>query len=157
MSSDKDQLVNALSEAVVETFEEMAFAEVEKCEKIDSFPQFSNKDFLATIELKSPRIGAIYIVIGEKFAYELAESLLGEDSHKIADSIVTDSIAEIANTIGGSYLRSITQENHKYELGIPVSCRITDMKSVFNEKSAINMVFDIEENKIYIMLTNSQN
>jgi CheY-specific phosphatase CheX len=157
MSSDKNLLINSLSEAVAETFEEMAFAEVERYEKIDSFPQFSKKDFLATIELKNPGIGMLHIVIGENYAYELTKSLLGEDSQEIADPLVIDSLAEIANTIGGSYLRFITQDNQSYELGIPVSCRITDMEPVYNEKTALNMAFDIEDNKIYVMLTNSQN
>lgn len=109
------------------------------------------------LKLKNPANGALHIVIGENLSFELTKSLSGEDRQEIADSLVRDSIAEIANIIGGSYLRFITLENHKYELGIPVSRRIADKKSEFNEKSAIYMAFDIEGNKIYVMSTNSQN
>lgn len=145
-----DEYTDALTESVTEVFEEMAFAEVEKIEKIDTLPEVNSEDFFALIELKNPVSGFLKIIIGEKYAVALVESMLGEKLES-SYTLINDSIAELTNTIGGSFLRILTKNNGDCQLGIPSSGKIADNQSILNHNDkSVNMVYVIEENEIYV-------
>ena len=150
-------IIEALEKAVSDSLEGMAFAEIENSEKLSSLPKFSDQDYFTSIDLKSPLRGQLQMVVGEKHAFDIVASTLGQDNLDELGALVADSIGEYANTIAGCFMRNLLNDE-EYELGLPVYGRIAEKKdSLELHSDSMFLSFDIEENKIYLTFSAAWN
>ena len=128
-----------LQRSVSEAFESMAFQEVIPV-PVNPLPAQVLRTFRqGTMTVYSPVQGTLVMTISSSMLCSVTASVYGVDPEDINASMESDSLAEILNTIAGSWMRGITDTGQAYELGLPdtneadyIDCKTADLHCVFN-------------------------
>lgn len=129
----------ALQESVIEIYENMAFQELNPIPSnplpapvLWSFRQ-------ANMTVYSPVQGTLVMTISPTMMQNVAANVLGVDPEEVDGSMESDVLAEMLNTMAGSWMRRITDTSQPYELGLPdtsvndyVDSKKADIHCVFN-------------------------
>ncbi|MHC4870622.1 MAG: chemotaxis protein CheX [Planctomycetota bacterium] len=109
-------LSETILRAVSETFEGMAFSEVEPASlKLDL-----DSDLIwSKLAINSPFAGSITLVAPRQLLLSLTEDMFGIDKDELTDEMINDGLAEILNTLTGRIMAVVVQQEETFELGIP--------------------------------------
>jgi len=109
----------ALQQSVAEIFENMAFQELAvvsgnpmPAAVLCSFRQ-------ATMTIYSPLQGTLLMTISPAMMQLVAANVFGLDPEEVDSTMESDVLAEMLNTMAGSWMRRITDVSQPYELGLP--------------------------------------
>ncbi len=150
-------VLEALGRAVSETFEGLAFLEVETWKPISKLPEL-NRDGLATaIMVEKPSQSRMVMYTDKIFSREIVKIITGEEENEPDDNLVCDTMSEVINTIAGRYL-SLLIPDSEFDIGLPCASWLNEKKC---EKSycedMITLELKVEENKIYCVLEYDKN
>jgi CheY-specific phosphatase CheX len=138
MSDNDDLLESALTNAVSETMENMAFEQVDSLQP--DAPRQENRNLWAVLPIIKPISGEISIQLSADYARVLTESLFeGSDGIPTAE-MVRDALAEILNTIAGRFMSRLIPTKEEFELGLP---RVNLGKCPFEKTKTISRDFDV--------------
>ena len=108
-----------LQQAISETFENMAFQELEPI-PINPMPQAVRRYFRqGSMTVYSPIQGVLVITISPTMLRSVTANVYGMDPEEIDSAMEADALAEMLNTVAGVWMRSITDADQQYELGLP--------------------------------------
>ena len=111
----------SLGSAIDKTMEEMTFEEVE-IEKVPKTPSAMLNDSLwAALPIKRPLAGKLVLDTSQVYARKLAEGVYGDPGEEFSDDIVRDVLAEILNTVAGSFIKELVPQDQEFELGLPTT------------------------------------
>jgi hypothetical protein len=110
----------AMVDAVVETFENLAFMEPEHIP--GEHPTFSETAIRYRLAITSPFTGWIRISIGKDLAATIAGTVWSLDPAEVEERLCRDNIAEILNTIAGRFMKAAIPEDQLFSLGLPEPC-----------------------------------
>ena len=120
MAINQKEIKDILTQAVSETFENMAFmmvsTEAENPETMQ--PDECIKNSLLILE---PYPGELGLIMSKKLLSKIAVALYGLGQDEITENMLIDVISELLNTITGSLMRRILPDNSEYKLGLPES------------------------------------
>lgn len=112
----------AMVDAVVETFENLAFMEPEHLP--GEQPSLSETAICCQLAIKSPFAGWIRLIIGKDLAATIAGTIWSLDPAEVEEQLCRDNVAEILNTIAGRFMKAVTPGNQTFELGLPLPCQL---------------------------------
>ena len=111
----------SLGSAIAKTMEEMTFEEVE----IDEAPQTTlamrNDSLWAALPIKRPLVGELVLNTSQIYARKLAEDVYGGPGKEFSENVVRDVLAEILNTVAGSFIKKVVPQDQQFELGLPTT------------------------------------
>ena len=111
----------SLGSAIAKTMEEMTFEEVE-IDEVPKIPSAIQNDSLwAALPIKRPLAGKLVLDTSQIYARKLAEGIFGGPGKEFSDDIVRDVLAEILNTVAGSFINELVPKDQEFELGLPTT------------------------------------
>ena len=115
MKIKKEKILNALFNAVKETFEIMAFLDIEKIKK-KKLNQFTN---LVAIDIIEPEPGCVILFLPLELKTKIVGNIFNVDIKDLEIKKVDDCLLEILNVIAGNFLKNTYKKTVKYRLDIP--------------------------------------
>lgn len=121
MSISKEEIKEAYVKAMQETLENMAFEQALLLEEPIEADELEDEKIWAKLDMIDPVQGILYIKLCKDCAESLAENILGmpEDEEGFSETMITDTVAELINTIAGRFMRSIVPEDYEFQIGLP--------------------------------------
>jgi hypothetical protein len=110
----------AMVDAVVETFENLAFMEPEHLP--GERPSFDETAIRYRLAITSPFAGWIRLIIEKDLAASIAGTVWSLDPAEVEDQLCRDNIAEILNTIAGRFMKAAIPDDQLFALGLPEPC-----------------------------------
>ena len=108
---------HSLFDAISDTFEKMAFMDVEKLNGSHAID--GDNSFLGYINFTSPINGRLILQIPTKLIINTASSLYFLEADEISSEVQQDLFNEVLNTITGLYLRHSCSDMADLEMGLP--------------------------------------
>lgn len=142
---DQTKIRNAIQKALSETFEGMSFSEVLDIVQIDKLPTLISKDWNVVDisgELENEQY-EIVLMISNNHLDNIVQIGLGESE----DKKTTDVMLEYMNTIGGCFLRHLSENQQSFRLSLPHVGNINDVKP-----DAMILFVDIDGHDIYVCI-----
>lgn len=119
MDRNDNFIESALTRAVSETMENMAFEQVDIPESDIPVQAGDEKYFWASLPIIKPLSGRIDIQLSVDYARLLAKSLFEGSDNEPTDDLVKDAVAEVLNTIAGRFMTQLVPSKDEFELGLP--------------------------------------
>lgn len=118
---DREELKGDLYEALRDTLETMAFAEVLPANN-DSLMQLADDSQViwSKVGIHSARLSGIELVVPAELAAELADTMYAGLAPEDAGT-VQDTLAELANTLAGKFMLGLGSDVGDFFLDVPVS------------------------------------
>ncbi len=119
---NKDELSAALFQSVQDTLETMAFAEVRPFdETIDEIVDGDVTFLWGKVHIDSiHEMSSVEFCLPNEFAKEMADTMYA-GMIEIEQKAVMDTVAELTNTLAGSFLLSFGEKAGKFVLSVPES------------------------------------
>lgn len=114
----------AMVDAVVETFENLAFMEPEHLP--GERPSFGETAIRYRLAITSPFAGWIRLTIEKDLAASIAGTVWSLDPAEVEEQLCRDNIAEILNTIAGRFMKAAIPGDQLFALGLPEPCEPED-------------------------------
>ncbi len=156
MNVKNEEIKKTIEYAVSETFGGMAFAELDRIEVLTSLPTFSDMNYFASIELKSPLCGWIHMIVKDVYAFEYVSAMPSVHPNDV-HSFAKDFVEEMINTTAGFFMRELHPGSF-YELGLPICYMVSENRNpVSLSPSSLVLSFEFEDKKIYFAFTPAKN
>lgn len=127
-----------LQQAVSDTFENMAFQELEPI-PVNPLPLPVLRSFRqGSMTVYSPLQGTLVITISPTMLRSVTAGVYGMDPEEIDSGMEADALAEMLNTMAGAWMRSVTDAEQQYELGLPDT---SDADYVDSKSAQMHCVF----------------
>ncbi len=123
MNLEKYDLTQVVSTAVSATFEGMAFTDAEPLGE-GSFPPAGSEVFLAGLDVIKPAGGRVSIVLPVRLAREIADNIYSINENAPTEEMITDTVAELLNTLAGLIVGAVAPDTAAFALGLPETSRI---------------------------------
>ena len=105
---------------VSDTFENMAFMEVERAGEKDG--HYSNEDSnLSSLLVNDPVQGEFILSLPKTLNRKIVENLYGISGEKQDEQLMMDILSEVLNTITGRFMSEIMDSEQTLEMGLPES------------------------------------
>ena len=114
-----DRIEAPLSSAVSTTMENMTFEEIEFTDTQDRVTIADEELIWSALPIVKPYAGELVVKVSKTYGRVLAEEVAGFIDEDIPEAMVTDVLAEIANTIAGRFMEALIPEDQEFELGLP--------------------------------------
>lgn len=111
----------ALAEAMSETFEGMAFLELQKDFTGDRTCRGSSSCVWSKVEILQPHPGFVLLCAPKDLVSEIWGALYGGLDDTVTEQKLMDTLGELVNTVAGKALGSIVPVETTYTLGVPKS------------------------------------
>lgn len=142
MNYELDQISDELTEAISESFENLFFADIERCVSVNEIDT-EEDSLLVSVDTIAPFKGKVGLIIDKETSEEIVMEMVGGDFDLINKDMIADALSEIGNTIVGRFLSKIVPEDEEFSLGFP-ECTKWD-PAEYNCKSSENCkLFDLE-------------
>lgn len=117
--NEHNEHVEALQQAVIDSFENLAFQEVTAIAK-NPMPEVVLRSFRqCRMMVFCPLEGTLSLTISPALLKNVAASVYGLDPEAVESDMENDVLTELTNTIAGSWMRAISAQDQLYELGLP--------------------------------------
>lgn len=114
----KGKLISALSEAAMDTLENMAFMEVEPVNG-EIFIARDNDYQWSELLVHGPFQGELRIIMPRSLIRALSETMYGSIGKENEKEILDDAMGEILNTIAGRFMNKLLSKYETFQLGLP--------------------------------------
>ncbi|MCP4291305.1 MAG: chemotaxis protein CheX [bacterium] len=140
----------AMSEAVSEVFESMAFLVAQPGEA-EHAPEKGVAAFYTRLPIYKPTPAMIGLVVTQEMALEWAGAMMMRDFNMEDDEFeVMDVLSELANTLGGSLLTNLMPDGCSFELGLPECRHIGDIVADKEWENSQEFLFQIGNKGFYL-------
>jgi CheY-specific phosphatase CheX len=135
-----NRISSALLAAVTDTLEGMAFIQADLMQESEaSFPGLENLQWVA-LPIFKPYQGDIVIEFPIELGKQIAEALYGPEDSCAEETVVSDTLAELLNTLAGRFMKELLEPDRDFELGFPT---VGKGKAPGGADQATSLVFDI--------------
>lgn len=142
MSSDHTVIAKAFTDAVIDTFAEMAFIDVIPEQNYDGEIPYTS---IMGLEFSSPGRGYLFFYMTKECKKQLVENIYGEDWIKLNDMEIDDCLLEILNVLAGDFLKNLYGKDKKIKMSFPrlyfdddgILKEMGEMKFIFNAEGAM--------------------
>ncbi|MBN2711841.1 MAG: chemotaxis protein CheX [Planctomycetes bacterium] len=142
-------MAEAVLEATSETLENMAFMEAVMAEcRLDDF---ADQVFCwSAVPVLEPVKGTVTLMMSKSLAAMLTSAIMGLFDEEPEDTIICDSLAEVANTIAGRFVAMISPDDVTFKLGVPVTAcgAIPVGEGIYS-----NVCIDIEDDHMCVRIS----
>ncbi len=107
----------ALTAAVIETFENLAFMEPEEVQ--DGMPVFGDSAICYRLAIESPFAGWMCLAMEPGLAAIIAGTVWSGDQAEVGEQLCRDTVAEILNTVAGRFMKEYIPGDQTFALGLP--------------------------------------
>lgn len=135
----------AVTEAVQQTFADMAFIDVE----VDSESDFPGGQMIH-ISFYEPVEGEMALMLSKACKESVVENIYGKDWSEVDSAAVDDCLLEMINVIAGNFLNLYCGFRSKHNLSLPKL--IFDLDEVHNRNEARFFCFDAEGAPLKIVI-----
>lgn len=118
MHVQDDQTRNALQNAVTETFENVAFAELVGFNRQNQVDTIPNDTIATQIDIFQPHSYRLLLVLEKAYAAELL-GLVEDEDNPLSDDELWDLVKELLNVIAGRFIAFLHPESQDIKIGIP--------------------------------------
>ena len=150
MKHEMNSIIDALEKAVIYSFANIAFVDIEAYQEKSSVDALDDRDYVATIELRKPFTGFLGLMVNKAFSEKMAATVLNEENQANSIHYIDAMMAEISNIIAGRFMAHLVPDNEEFGFSLP-NCGVVghrkDLLSL-NGKSVI-LEFSSDENKFY--------
>jgi CheY-specific phosphatase CheX len=116
-----DLLRSSLSSAITKTLEDMTFDEVEIDDEPSIVDTSFSDHFWAMLPLESPLSAELVLDASPIYARQLADDIYGGTEAEFSDKTVRDVLAEVLNTVAGSFIKELVPDDQVFEIGLPTT------------------------------------
>lgn len=148
-----EKMLSALNAALAETFEGLAFAEAEPCQRVDILPKPVQDYRVAVIELQQPFSAKLSLFFEKEQAEELFETTVGLTAED--PRIVDDMLGEFANTIFGCFVRNLLNNGESFNLGYPKSGSQAQRIAMEEVSKSMLLSCDVDMEPIYLSFSHN--
>lgn len=150
MDGNKEQH-QYLVTAVRESFEHLAFMQPVFLTSLD--PPTTVRVFWVCEMLVIRPVGALFCLRIEHGALKkTAASIWGRPEESLDDNLLTDTLAELLNTVGGKYMQLVLPDGRQFQLGLP-KVTTTDGVAGGNDE---NLCFELEGYNFQVSLSGKE-
>ncbi|MBU2513003.1 chemotaxis protein CheX [bacterium] len=142
------KLLDLLTDATLETIENMAFMEVVKSEKTTPYNEHLVR-LRIEILINKPFPGEMRLVLPMDLAVQFTRNMYNLSEDEITEELMKDVLGEIINIISGRLMADLVPEDQIFELGLPL---IGPDVFVQTEASSLSIEFDAEGTPFWIIL-----
>ncbi len=145
-----------MREAISESFELMAFIEVEEFELLDELPDLPADTIWTEIEIHSPVAVSIKLLAQSDLARALCSATLGEEVSESEDPRVIDLLCEFLNTLTGSFLRKIASDSPEIDMNVPEYGLLGDDAQQSDADNTQIFGCELDEGKVFVSYSTHQ-
>lgn len=109
-----EKIQESLTEAVQQTFGEMAFIDVLPAE-VESVEHSQ----IMVLEITLPIRGFMYLIMPKECKQQVVENIHGDSWDALNPNQIDDCLLELLNVLGGNFLSNFYGESVKYSLSFP--------------------------------------
>lgn len=149
MNFSQDTAEKTLQRAISETFELLTFTDIIEYRRLDKItaPPGSLIGFQQTVT--APFSATIGIILDTTWVAATLEETFAEE-YATNPNFADDFVAEITNTISGSFLKSLLPVRQEFNLGLPQKLDIpTEFLPVQNSETGFILSFDLNNQPGY--------
>lgn len=139
MSSNESAVARAFTDAVVDTFAEMAFIDVISENHYEGEIDYSG---IMGLEFSRPGRGHLLFFMSKECKKRLVENIYGEDWITLNDMEIDDCLLEILNVLAGDFLKNIYGPEAKISMSFPKL--YFDDKELPEEPGQLKFIFNAE-------------
>lgn len=110
-------LEKAMSKAVIDTLENLAFMEVASAK--EATREKPNQPIIAALLCYEPLQGEIRAIFPQELMSEVAATVFSLEVEDYSEATIQDVCAEILNTIAGRFLSELLPEHQVFRIGLP--------------------------------------
>lgn len=147
-------LVSALTGAVTETIENMAFAEAVLQGRTNTLPVPGKGDRTVWLRVLSPVKGILFMTLSGELLKTLMENIYGMYGDGDPGETGRDTMAEILNTMAGRFMSLLTGPDRNFEIGLPEP---EPHPGVSEKLPAPTCVFDVDGGKLTLSFISNGN
>ena len=118
MPIDIEKAKKALIDAIITTFSEMAFIDVDAMDN-SAASGFIGNCLTPSIKILNPYQLTVTIAAPLESVRFLVESLYSDINGEVDENTMQDVLAETLNTLAGCFMKKFLEEHVGYELGLP--------------------------------------
>ena len=152
MNFDKEKLIKALSSAVAETFEGMAFSELEETEVLNEIPLTDKEYSFSRLAALEPFEGQIGLFVPNAYLQEILETTIDPETEVDMEKMRDDLVAEILNTIAGSFMSKLLPDSQEFKIGLPSKTHDYPENKVKMKENDLGLKLMIEFHEVYCYL-----
>ena len=119
MSKVKGRFKEELTSAISKTMENMTFEDVTFIDDQEAVEPVSKNKYWAILPVKEPFQGELVLEVPKECGRNLALEAFGEIDVTPDDEVVEDIVAEMLNTLTGSFLKVLVSKDEIFHLGLP--------------------------------------
>jgi CheY-specific phosphatase CheX len=135
-----NRISSALLTAVTDTLEGMAFIQADLLQESESSLPGSENQQWVSLPLLQPYQGEIVIEFPGELGRQIAEALYGPEDNCTEETVISDTLAELLNTLAGRFMKELLEPDREFELGFPT---VSKGKAPDGADQATSLVFDI--------------
>ncbi len=113
------ELETALTAAIAQALETMAFEQVQLVAEKEVIPAAAGDEIWVSIPLLKPYQGELIMETSQQCARELAQALYSAEVNELSPEIISDTLGEMLNTIAGIFLQELLGDGQDFEIGFP--------------------------------------
>ncbi len=150
MKHEMNSIIDALEKAVIYSFANIAFVDIEDYQEISSVDALDDRDYVATIELRKPFTGLLGLIVNKAFSEKMAATILNEENQANSIYFIDAMMAEISNVIAGRFMAHLVSDNEEFGISLPQCSVVGNKKELLslNGKS-VTLEFSSDDNKFY--------
>jgi CheY-specific phosphatase CheX len=138
-SANGMSIEKSIEESMKQTFEAMAFIDVEVDEAAEA--EFTAGQ-LMHISFSEPIEGEMVLILSKECKMQVVENIYGKEWTEVDPTAVDDCLLEMLNVIAGNFLNSYCGYRSKHNLSLPNL--IFDLQETHDQKEARFFCFDAE-------------
>lgn len=141
MNAPNNRFPEIIASAVAETFEEMAFLEVDQVQAPLDKPPDEGSLLRASLLVHDPFAGEISFAAPRSLLTGIAWTLFGAEDEFVSEETLLDLQAELLNTLAGKVMNQITPEEATFKFGLPETKAGSSMGS---DGQSVGCYFDVD-------------
>jgi len=162
MGTENGKLKSALSSALSETLETLAFLETlplgedapPEAEMIDIQPR--RQVVWVRIPMVAPVPGSLTMILSPELGHMLTEMMFGSFGDKLSNELMLDAVAETTNVVAGRFLDHLLGGGKAFELGLPEKDQATaDNQVPMPDDVRVTLDYAVERHKMTVVLAGS--
>lgn len=139
MSIDKEKIQTAMTEALQDTFGDMAFLDVMPLQERPPELSFSQ---ILYLEFLDPHSGKCLLYLPKDLKQSIVENIHADDWDNLSADERDDCLLEILNVIGGNFLRALYGPDQRFNMSFPTV--IFDEQDIDNRDKFVDLYYDGE-------------
>ena len=154
MDPRQPNVIDALEQALNDTFEGITFSQVLERRILTETPDLDEDTLAAYIDMPEPISLSVLMVLGRDHARECFESVAADlDLDSLPPQVLVDFVQELCNTTAGHFNSILAPEKKDMTIGLPATCEGEALTARLTpDEHGIVLAFAVEEHQVLCAL-----